>query len=129
MKRHEKLIPRSREHHRTLALCLRILRHPLLSHQTEIEAHIPELLRHFDEEEKLLLPAKAGLPAPLYSRFISDHTALRRLLAAPRYDDAAWLRQLAEDLRSHIRFEERELFPAAEARLDDAVCTPPRPAD
>ena len=49
LKRHPALIELSREHHHALSLCVRLLRAPAESHQTELEAHFHELEPHFVE--------------------------------------------------------------------------------
>ena len=51
LKRHPALIELSCEHHHALSLCVRLLRTPAESHQTELEAHFLELEPHFAEEE------------------------------------------------------------------------------
>ena len=53
LKRHPALIELSREHHHALSLCVRLLRAPAESHQTELEAHFLELEPHFVEEETI----------------------------------------------------------------------------
>ena len=79
-----------------------------------------ELAPHFDVEETLLLPAldAAGCTA-LTARIREEHERLRELL---RHDDSGderkRLRRFGELLRDHVRFEENELFPAAEEHLD-----------
>lgn len=120
LKRHPDLIERSREHHHSLALCVRILRDPAQSHQSDIEAHAPDLLAHFIEEEKQFAAHSQQLDAALQTRFEADHAKLRELLAHPHYQDADWNTEFATTLREHARFEERELFPAVEPFLDAA---------
>lgn len=117
LKRHPDLIERSREHHHTLALCVRILRSPAGNHRADIEAHIPDLLNHFEAEEKQFAPHWQKLDAALRTRFEAEHAALRAMIAAPQYGSEPWNREFAQTLRDHARFEERELFPAVEAFL------------
>ena len=121
LKRHPDLIERSREHHHSLALCLRILRAPAANHQADIENHRADLLAHFASEEAQFAPHWDKLDAALQQRFDADHAALRGMLAAPQYQDAEWNRRFAETLREHARFEERSLFPAIEPYLDEPL--------
>lgn len=118
LKRHPDLIERSREHHHSLALCVRILRNPADSHQADIEAHAPDLLAHFQAEETQFAPHWHRLDGALKSRFEADHAKLRRMLAQPEYAHSSWNTDFATTLRDHARFEERELFPAVEPFLE-----------
>ena len=56
MKRHPALIPLSHEHHHTLALCTRILRHPETDHSADINEHYIDLEKHFVHEETMFAP-------------------------------------------------------------------------
>ena len=82
LKRHPDLIERSREHHHSLALCLRILREPAADHQADIENHRADLLAHFASEEAQFAPHWGRLDAALQQRFEEDHAALRGMLAS-----------------------------------------------
>lgn len=119
LKRHLALIELSREHHRSLSLCVRILRTPSESHQAELEPHFPELEHHFTEEETQFAPHWPNIAAELHQRFETDHADLRAMIAAPEFDSETWNRTFAQRLRDHARFEERELFPAVEPYLDN----------
>lgn len=119
LKRHPSLIARSQEHHHTLALCLRILRNPAVSHQTDIKARIPDLLGHFAAEEAQFAPLWDKIDPALRTRFESEHRQLRAMMAEPQYQSETWNSEFARTLRDHARFEERELFPAAEPFLSD----------
>lgn len=83
-----------------------------------------ELEPHFRAEESGLLPALAQTgEQAIVERTLAEHAQLRHLV----YDQphtADSLRTFAELLTRHIRFEERELFAAAQARLPDFACTP-----
>lgn len=118
LKRHPDLVERSREHHHSLALCLRILRHPEAGHQADIEAHIPDLLAHFEAEETQFAPHWPQLDTSLKSRFEADHAKLRDMMAHPQYQNSDWNTDFATTLRDHARFEERLLFPAVEPFLE-----------
>lgn len=77
-----------------------------------------EIDRHFRLEEELLLPGLASSgEAALVSRTESEHAELRALLTRARQGELAAAEAFALALRAHVRFEERELFPAAEAHL------------
>lgn len=128
MKRHPALEPLSHDHHRALVLARRLRRAAdepggalrELEHavQREFEA---ELDPHFRVEERCLLPAlrEAGADASV-RRTEEDHARLRALVGG---EEAPWsaarARELGALLEAHVRFEERELFPQAEARLSE----------
>jgi hypothetical protein len=78
-----------------------------------------ELEGHFRREEVGLLPmlCTAG-EAPLVQRTLSEHRTLRTLVAEDRPDN---LSVFAEMLAAHIRFEETELFEAAQRLLNPDV--------
>jgi hemerythrin-like domain-containing protein len=121
MRRDPRLRDLSSEHHQALVLARRA--------STAPEPQVPEtwaevrrrfdaeLAPHFAIEERLMLPAlDAAGEAALAARTRADHEALRALLTGD--DDAvARLRAFGALLAEHVRFEERELFPTAEARL------------
>lgn len=132
MKRSEALTALSRDHHKALAVALRLRRATpetiaaaLASFSDYFEVHGD---RHFQAEEAELLPVLAGLPggAEFGDRICAEHEQLRRLadqaLAPATTPDAALspARQLGEQLTTHVRFEEREVFPFVEAELSDA---------
>ena len=76
--------------------------------------------RHFRAEEELLLPAYARhteFDRPEIVRVLTKHVDLRRRgqdVEARMDPDPQALRELGQRLESHIRFEERELFPMIE---------------
>ena len=82
------------------------------------------LTRHFRQEEELLLPLASATGADaLGERMADEHRSLRDLAAALREEGPArrmLLETFAAKLKDHIRFEERELFPALEQRADEA---------
>jgi hypothetical protein len=81
-----------------------------------------ELEPHFGVEDALLLPAlrRAG-STQLAERTAQDHVRLRALVAAARTGDGLAAGAFGRDLGEHVRFEEREVFPACEQLLPDAV--------
>ena len=81
-----------------------------------------DLLPHFRVEEQVLLPALTAVGATeLANRTRAEHRELHRLLDAAAIDDFDSLTSFATLLEAHVRFEERELFPACEARLPSWV--------
>ncbi len=124
MKRAAALVGLSREHHTALSLAQRARRAAAeggaaaaAMAATASSCFQTELKPHFDEEEAWLLPAleRAG-EAALVARTLADHaglTALAGRLLAPGAEPGT-LRAFADSLIEHVRFEERELFPAAE---------------
>lgn len=124
MKRSEELAELSREHHTALSLANRARQTAAGGDGAAVagmaaqvrERFGAELLPHFREEEDWLLPALAEAgETPLVERTLADHGELVRLAEALAVPDAAVLGAFGEALTAHVRFEERELFPAAEA--------------
>jgi hemerythrin-like domain-containing protein len=117
MKRHPRLQGLSREHHHVLVLARRAMR-GYLSPTDARRAFYDELALHFAVEEEQLLPALRASGAAgieLAERMQREHDAIRAAIAA---EDVATFGRL---LHEHVRFEERELFPAFEAQLGDAA--------
>lgn len=122
MRRDPRLQGLSSDHHRGLLLARRVanaLRGTGLaaSIRASFEA---ELEPHFRAEEEVLLPALAAAgEEALAARTWREHAEMREHLAAAEAGDVSRLSAFAALLEQHIRFEERELFPTAEARLPD----------
>ncbi len=127
MKRHPDLLKLSREHHGALRLA-RDVRHAAKDGEPDavaalaqcvVEAFAVELDPHFRVEELglLVILAQAGHHA-LVERTLADHAELRRLANALANPDTKTLGRFAELLGAHVRFEEREVFEAAQAELD-----------
>jgi hemerythrin-like domain-containing protein len=127
MKRSKALRALSHQHHQALFASLQLKR---AGRETAVEArqafldfYEREGSRHFRAEEELLLPAFAlhtGVDDPAIVRVLTEHVDLRRRrqdLEASVDPDPAELRELGECLESHIRFEERVLFPMIEGAL------------
>ena len=136
MPRHAALIPLSHDHHHTLVLALRLKKGSATTHKdlwpsdlTEqlsrtIEYVKEEILPHFASEEKLIFPeALAILEArPLIQELLAQHAELRAQFAQLEglHDNDEILthfRALGSLLETHIRKEERELFPILEEKL------------
>lgn len=129
LKRHPALIPLSKDHHFGLLLCWKIrtgirkaippdriavyvtyfYKNHLKSHFEEEEQHIFTLLDEKDEKRK-----KAE----------HQHRKIRRLVKKlslePEKVNVA-LGQIEEELETHIRFEERNLFPYLQSCLDESA--------
>lgn len=129
MKRCVELLALSREHHTALQLARRAGRaaqsgdadavHRLWR---EVAEYLDsELAAHFLIEEHSLLPAleDAG-EIELSRRVRAEHRELRRLVEARAFDPEANLAVFSERLAAHVRFEEREVFETAQARLSAA---------
>lgn len=126
MKRLDCLSDLSREHHTALSLALRA-RRAAGGDQSEVDrmaAQVRERFRaelepHFREEERWLLPALAEAgESELVERTLAEHVELTRLAEQLGIPRAETLLVFADGLTAHVRFEERELFPAAEAHPD-----------
>ena len=136
-RRHESLIPLSREHHYALMLCLRINRglptHGkdskwLQSKAQQVSLFLEsDLATHFIAEEKILFPSMQGTPlaASLIAELVAEHRELERLVSRLRDQDttatAATLKEFATSLEAHIRKEERLLFPIYEREIARSV--------
>jgi len=81
-----------------------------------------ELEPHFRVEEELLGPAlRACGEGEMVARMEADHAFIRERVSAWRRGGREGAAELAERLRDHVRFEERELFPRCEERLAPSV--------
>ena len=131
-RRHESLIPLSREHHYALMLCLQIRRErppednaAWARDKARQVAHFfaTDLTPHFRAEEEVLFPAMRGLAgAPeLLERLLSEHRMMAAMVASLEKTGAAELdaalADFADLLEAHIRREERELFPIYETLM------------
>ena len=134
-RRHESLIPLSREHQYGLLLCLRI--HQGLARNADeawvrrkandaVEFFSSELTSHFKAEEQAVFPAMNNIAEAtvLLDELVAEHRKLERLvsaLAGSAPGLASSLGEFADLLEAHIRKEERELFPLYEKRVKDNV--------
>ncbi len=117
MRRDPRLVPLSREHHAALRLGRSLMSGGA---SDALRAMLPALRDHFAEEERSFLPLLDGRQeTALASRLRAEHAALDRLFAAAlRGEQEA---EAGKALIAHVRFEERELFPAIEAALEGAM--------
>jgi len=115
VKRDPRLQRLSSDHHHALVLARRVAAGTMTA--DELRARFAEELKpHFAIEERLLLPALRDVGAEdLAVRTLDDHAAIRAAVASGA------LPEVADRLTAHVRFEERELFPACEERLPASV--------
>lgn len=125
MKRSQKLIKLSREHHAALVLARRAqTKAQNIDVITKLMADFPsrwnnELVPHFAEEECMLVPRlQAEGSSPLAERLLQDHDRLRLLSARIVSGESSVLPEFGKLLSGHVRFEERELFPYYEQLVD-----------
>ena len=133
MKRHPTLAHLSRDHHPALILA-QLLKRNAASYKgmpTDTEGKIQyatrfyegELLKHFEEEEKMM-DILTGID-PSMDKMIKEirmeHGDLRNLFTGIRNkaDAVTALDELGTSLDNHIRKEERQFFPLIEKNCDD----------
>lgn len=127
-KRAEALQPLSRDHLKALlaAKALREAEDAQAGRLAFLDFWRDHGARHFRVEEEVLLPQwalYAEVDGPGVRRMLEEHLAIRReaLRLAAAEVSTEELRGLGDLLHDHVRFEERQLFPAIEASL-----TPPQ---
>lgn len=124
MKRREELRDLSSHHHTVLVLAQRVRKaasgDAIDAAWTSLqERFAAELEPHLRIEEEALLPAlRLAGEDTLVARTLAEHAEMRQRITAPPSAEA--LVQFAELLQRHVRFEEKELFEAAQRRLSDA---------
>ena len=125
MKRHPALTPLSREHHGALILA-RLLQKDAPVYkglQTDIQGkaeyaykfYQEELVKHFEDEErvlKLVTGVESNLDLMIKTIY-SEHQELHKLFQSidNHPDLTSHLDQIGKTLETHVRKEERELFP------------------
>jgi quercetin dioxygenase-like cupin family protein len=137
MKRHPALIPLSHDHHHGLAEARR-LRRAAGSDAPErreaatafLEFFARDTRPHLRAEEERLFHLLVGAEEPareLLARALLEHQQLHALVSKLEGELAAgdvsatMMRQLAQALEEHIRFEERTLFPLIEKVVPEDV--------
>jgi hemerythrin-like domain-containing protein len=82
-----------------------------------------ESVPHFRDEEERLFPLVAFSEdaRPLVVRALLEHQQLHALARRLGTGEREPMRELAELLVAHVRFEERELFPLIERLLGDRL--------
>lgn len=114
IKRHQALIPLSRQHHFGLLFSWKLRKG--FSKNIAIERmgeyakwfYEHEIKPHFKDEEKYLFPILEA-DNELIERALKEHRRIRRLFNDTKNPERS-LHQLEEELDAHIRFEERILF-------------------
>jgi hemerythrin-like domain-containing protein len=135
MKRSRELKPLSSEHHQALLVAFQLKKalegHPEAAGAPRDLPGLVSLARRFEgqvfaahaaAEEALL---GAHLAGPDRVRLAAEHAELKALVAHARTaapgEQRSALAAFADLLERHVRWEERELFPYAEAHLDAAA--------
>ncbi|MEO8410503.1 MAG: hemerythrin domain-containing protein [Propionivibrio sp.] len=126
MKRCAALASLSREHHAALVWAKRVqnasAENSVALAGQLVEVFAQQIEPHFRVEETGLLPALQGVgEAALIARTLAEHSSLRAAIARIGEGDREALVPFGAALAAHVRFEERELFAVAEARLGAAV--------
>jgi hemerythrin-like domain-containing protein len=126
VKRSEALRSLSRDHHQALAVAQRISRADDAAEAAALFLNYwcDHGQRHFRvEEEEVLLPTWALLGAvdyPTSARMVREHLDIRaKALRVAEDPSLERLHELGRRLASHVRFEERQLFPLIEADLEE----------
>jgi len=135
MKRHPALRPFSRDHHHALVQVRNLNLAVAENHPDSLSRGArsfvgfwaTQLEEHFRLEEQLLLPLfarHAGADRREIDETLKQHIEIARMvnelkLALDERIDSDSLSTLAESLRSHVRFEEHELFPSIEASVPE----------
>jgi len=131
IKRSASLTPLSHDHHHGLVISRRMREGLKRNIQPgRINAYVRDfwehdLQRHFGEEEAVIFPL-LGKEHELVHQALTDHEQMRRYmqqLTSPGTNETELLRQFAELLQSHIRFEERTLFPEIERLVPGHLLT------
>jgi hemerythrin-like domain-containing protein len=134
MLRDKNLVPLSRQHQHALALCVRLDR-ALQAGDVDGEAWSEEIRQifaqevstHFAAEEKVVFPAALAFPDlhPLVEQLLTEHANLRDLFTRATTEtlDVNGLRTFVDQLSSHIRKEERELFEGLQQVMTPAEFT------
>ena len=126
MKRDARLRGLSSEHHQALVIARKLI--GTAGAWTEddgaalLQRFEVELEPHFRVEEQVLLPAlRAAGATELAAQTLGDHTFLRAQVRAAAGGNGEAAQMFGERLLAHVRFEERDLFPACEALLAGEV--------
>lgn len=125
MKRSKELYPLSWQHHNGLMAVLLLKKgvqkkaDVIVMQQFIKQIRKDELDEHFEAEEKTLseLSLKYSQLSMLYQKMKEEHETIRQCyqdLETPSYSSIEQFYQLLE---AHIRFEEREYFPAIEKNI------------
>ncbi len=130
MKRHKSLETLSFEHHDALVIALRIKKGvqkdidltPVAEYALSVYKN--HLRHHFEQEEATLREPLLANPQSVTAieRMMDEHerfAEIAEFLELGKGDRKALLKEFAELLDSHVRFEERTLFPLAEKLIPE----------
>ena len=131
MKRHSSLETLSFEHHDALVIALRLKKGVTKNIELKpvaeyaLSVYTNHLRHHFDQEEATLLePLQTNPQAAIaIQRMVDEHerfAELAEFIEKDKENLKNFLREFTELLESHVRFEERTLFPLAEKLIPDA---------
>ncbi|WP_085991273.1 hemerythrin domain-containing protein [Oceanobacillus senegalensis] len=133
IKRHEALYPLSHHHHHTLFLALQLRRVGTDKGDTTVN-ELKNKLRnfwekdgnqHFRDEEEILLPIYAqyeSIQQPEITELLLEHVTVRSLvhqILTSNENEVSLMNKLGELLNTHIRKEERIVFPMIEEALPE----------
>ena len=137
MKRHESLVPLSRDHHFGLIMAQRLIlgraTNPRADWPTDRVRQVPRLIAffdadlraHFEIEEAHVFPAAGRDLAGggrLVAALLADHDAMRAMIRGFEADPSAGLDErlpaFGHLLKAHIHREERQLFEQMQAACD-----------
>lgn len=135
IKRHESLYPLSHHHHDALFLALKLRRAGTEKSKLTVDEIKSELnqfwdpggQQHFREEEEILLPAYAqyaNIDKPEITEMLLEHVSVRSLVDKIQKAETElepMMRELGDLLESHVRKEERIIFPMIEEALPEQV--------
>lgn len=128
MKRADQLAPLSREHHQGLVVAQHAIQlkadADLALMQTKwhnLKQHLREIEEHFQIEERYILePLRAFDECEdMVAQIYSEHQYLRDFALQPVGEDLDTLQAVGHLLKSHIKYEEKTVFPAAQALLSE----------
>lgn len=123
MRRDDRLRPLSRDHYHALVLARFIgaicARGGMDAQAVEVvrERFAAEITPHFLAEDTLLAALEGHGVDHLVARTRDEHAMILKLLEDALADKASCMCELGKLLIEHVRFEERELYPACEQLL------------
>lgn len=131
MKRAPQLVPLSHDHHQGLVSSQHAIRlkeeeatlEVIQQHWTRIKGClIDEAKHHFVIEERYILEPLTALGGfeEMVARIYREHELFREFVKQPVGESFAELQEIAGILKAHIKYEEREVFVAAQEHLTTA---------
>lgn len=130
--RDQALQPLSRQHHQGLMVSLLLskgLKKQLATKPMRdfiLQFWQDDLLKHFETEEQELVPISKAYATlePLITRMLLEHQQIQliinRINNEARAEQLETIKEFADKLEQHIRFEERELFEQIQQTLSAA---------